>query len=70
MTSAVKKKSVVPIYKKGVKAEYSKFQGMSPLSMSYKVLSNILLLVPSPQFMYKVYIIFYNMFRLLMAVIR
>ena len=39
----MKESSIVPIYEKGDKTDYSNYRGISPLSATYKILSNILL---------------------------
>jgi hypothetical protein len=41
-----KKSIVVPIHKEGDKTDYSNYQGISLLSTSYKILSNITRLSP------------------------
>jgi hypothetical protein len=43
-----KESIVVPVHKKGDKADCSNYRGISLLSTSYKILSNILLARPTP----------------------
>jgi hypothetical protein len=43
-----KKSIIAPIYKNGDKTEWRKYRGISQLSTSYKILSNILLSRLSP----------------------
>jgi hypothetical protein len=43
-----KESIIAPLHKKGDKAECSNYRGISPLSTSYKILSNILLSRLSP----------------------